>query len=122
MHGILDHMPYVPIKFTSIVSGGFPPYQWFWDFGNGNTSNEQSPTQSYYETGIYRGSVKVVDKHGKTDTQPLVICINNDLSDIFRVMGFSSEPSIGLVGMEMNFFILIDPFNGSYGVSVVCNF
>lgn len=35
------------IQFTGSATGGKAPYTWFWDFGDGTTSNLQNPTHTY---------------------------------------------------------------------------
>ena len=56
------------IRFTSQVIGGFAPYNYLWDFGDGNTSTEASPSYSYKDAGIYNISLKVTDDKGYTNT------------------------------------------------------
>jgi PKD repeat protein len=56
------------IRFTSDVAGGFPPYSYQWDFGDGSTSNEVSPSHSYRDAGMYFVSLKVSDDKGYTNT------------------------------------------------------
>ncbi len=54
--------------FTAEVTGGFAPYHYQWDFGDGNTSNENSPTHSYKNPGIYNVVLKVTDDKGYTNS------------------------------------------------------
>jgi PKD repeat protein len=56
------------IKFTSEVIGGFSPYNYSWDFGDGKTSTEASPSHSFKEAGTYSVSLKVTDDKGYTNT------------------------------------------------------
>jgi len=56
------------VRFTSEVTGGFAPYNYQWDFGDGNTSTDRSPSHSYKESGNYRVSLKVTDDKGYTNT------------------------------------------------------
>jgi len=44
-----------------------------WDFGDGNTSKEESPTVLYTEGGEYTCSVKVTDREGNTKTDSINI-------------------------------------------------
>lgn len=41
---------------------------WTWNFGDGNTSNVQSPKHGYTQTGIYDVTLTVADKFGCTST------------------------------------------------------
>ena len=54
------------IRFTSEISGGFSPYTYTWDFGDGNTSTEANPRHSYKSDGDYTITLKVTDDRGGT--------------------------------------------------------
>ena len=56
------------IHFSAEVIGGFAPYNYQWDFGDGNTSNEISPSHSYKDPGVYFVALKVTDDKGYTNT------------------------------------------------------
>jgi hypothetical protein len=56
------------IRFTSEVAGGFPPYSYQWDFGDGQNSNEVSPAHSYKNAGTYYVILKVSDDKGYANT------------------------------------------------------
>jgi hypothetical protein len=51
------------------IAGGFPPYSYEWDFGDGTTSTEQTPTHTYKADGSYTVSLTVTDDRGNTDTE-----------------------------------------------------
>jgi len=55
------------VQFTGIATGGVPPYTWHWDFGNGDTSNEQCPRYAYNEAGEYNVTLTVTDIAGDID-------------------------------------------------------
>ena len=57
------------IQFTSQIAGGFAPYSYEWDFGDGNISTSESPTHAYKTAGTYTVSLKVTDDRGNTDTE-----------------------------------------------------
>lgn len=54
----------VEIDFESQVTGGFPPYTFHWDFGDGTTSSEKNPSHIFDEAGIYQISFTVTDSQG----------------------------------------------------------
>ena len=54
------------IRFTSEISGGFSPYTYEWDFGDGNASTEANPRHSYKSDGDYTVTLKVTDDRGGT--------------------------------------------------------
>jgi gliding motility-associated-like protein len=49
---------------------------WNWDFGNGNTSNQQNPIYTYSTSGTYNVQLIVTNNTGCSDTivKPLTIC------------------------------------------------
>ena len=57
------------IRFEGQIAGGFAPYSYEWDFGDGETSTSQVPTHAYKEVGSYTVSLTVTDDRGNTDTE-----------------------------------------------------
>jgi len=64
------------IRFESQVSGGFPPYSYEWDFGNGETSTSSDPTHTYKAPGYYNVSLKVTDDRGNPGSRTRDAYIN----------------------------------------------
>jgi len=56
------------VHFTPIVAGGFAPYSYDWDFGDGNTSTESNPAYAYSDDGSYTVSLVVTDDRGNTES------------------------------------------------------
>jgi PKD repeat protein len=56
------------IHFTVEINGGFEPYNYLWDFGDGSTSIERSPAHAYKDSGTYSVAVKVTDDKGYTNS------------------------------------------------------
>ncbi len=55
---------------TVYISGNFAPeVTWHWDFGDGETSESQSPTHTYTAPGTYAVSFTITDELGNTDTE-----------------------------------------------------
>ena len=66
-----------PIQFQGSAEGGEPPYSFHWDFGNGDTSNEEDPVYAYYdEPGVYEVILTVTDNAAATDDNDTTATIN----------------------------------------------
>jgi len=68
----------VSVDFSGSVSGGSPPYNWSWDFDDGNTSYEQNPTHTYGEAGRYSVTLIVTDDYGATGSDTATVEISAD--------------------------------------------
>jgi PKD repeat protein len=64
---------------------------WQWDFGDGLSSNEQDPSHTYTDPGIYTVSLAVTDPEG-SDTE-----IKNDYISVIAI-----EPSQGTIGTQVD--------------------
>jgi len=76
------------VFFSNQVSGGFAPYSFEWDFGDGNTSTgESTPSHTYRSPGSYTVSLKITDDRGNTHTETrkdyIAILTGPKVSDIF---------------------------------------
>jgi len=49
------------IQFIPIIGGGFAPYSYEWDFGDGETSTEGAPVHAYRSDGTYTVALKIKD-------------------------------------------------------------
>jgi len=67
-HGPYYGTPHEIIQFTGTAENGSPPYDFHWDFGDGNTSTMQNPTHSYANIGNYTVVLSVTDATGLTIT------------------------------------------------------
>jgi hypothetical protein len=57
------------VWFDSRVAGGFAPYSYEWDFGDGETSTANNPAHAYKAPGTYTVTLRVTDDKGNTDTE-----------------------------------------------------
>jgi len=52
------------IQFEGFVVNGQSPYTWFWDFGDGDTSDDQNPKHTYANPGNFTVALTVTDYYG----------------------------------------------------------
>jgi hypothetical protein len=82
------HGPYytlidIPIQFSGSATGGIPPYAWFWDFDDGNTSTVKNPKHKYTRPGNYTVTLTIKDSE------------DNNASDITwaKIKGTNNPPN-----------------------------
>lgn len=85
---LIDGMIFIgtPVaEFSSNITQGYSPLnidfydlstagpvtitEWFWDFDDGNNSNLQNPSHTFYESGSYTISLTVTNENDSTDTE-----------------------------------------------------
>ena len=57
------------LQFYPDVAGGFTPYSYAWDFGDGKTSTDSNPLHAYAKAGKYTVSLKITDDRANTVTE-----------------------------------------------------
>ena len=60
------------VTFTSSVSGGVPPYEYSWNFGDGGVSTEPNPVYPYDNTGSFQAFLEVTDSLGHVGVSNLL--------------------------------------------------
>jgi PKD repeat protein len=66
------------ILFIGNASDGIEPYNWSWDFGDGNTSSLQDPQHSYSAQGIYLVNLTVRDDSNATAWEQTTAIIDQE--------------------------------------------
>jgi hypothetical protein len=71
------------IYFKGNATGGIKPYNWSWDFGDGNSSYEQNATHNYSKEGAYVVNLTVTDNNGTgvIDWYTTTAAIGEDIDD-----------------------------------------
>lgn len=71
------------IYFKGNATGGIKPYNWSWDFGDGNTSYEQNATHNYSKEGVYVVNLTVTNDSGNgvIDWYTTTATIGEDIDD-----------------------------------------
>ena len=73
------------IQFNSSATGGTPPYTYHWDFGDGNTSDEEDPVYTYDEADNYTVTLTVTDVMQNTDDDATLATITEESEPIFEI-------------------------------------
>jgi hypothetical protein len=63
------------VSFTAIPTLGTPPYTYYWEFGDGTSSNEQNPNHTYDHAGNYNATVICTDALGLKSSSSILIIV-----------------------------------------------
>jgi len=120
--GVKNHQ----IQLTGTIFGGIPPYTCHWDFGDGNTSEEQNPEHTYFHLGNYTATFTVTDSEGNysSDTAQVTVtaakpsvAITKPVNGIYlmdtRILRFSKPVIIGRITIQ------VDATQEPYGIDRV---
>lgn len=67
----------VNVSFSSVVTGGVPPYTYNWTFGDGNYSSEATPRHDFEAPGTFNVTLTVVDSVRNFATCSLTLVVSN---------------------------------------------
>jgi hypothetical protein len=81
-----------PIQFQGSATGGLEPYSFYWDFGNGDTSEVQNPEYTYEEVNVYDVTLTVTDS-AQNSAEDITSATILDLPCCYEV---SIPPGFGL--------------------------
>ncbi|PKL62972.1 MAG: hypothetical protein CVV31_03000 [Methanomicrobiales archaeon HGW-Methanomicrobiales-2] len=88
------------VQFTDTSAGG--PTSWTWDFGDGETSTEQSPAHTYATAGTYTVSLNATNAAGSnTHTEAGYITVS--AAPVLPVANFSADPTSGTAPLTVTF-------------------
>ena len=95
--------PKAPITFTNTSQGVSAVY--FWQFGDGTTSDEVSPVHTYEKTGSYTVSMRMTDKNGCSDSASVNIKISTATAAFALSDSFSNCPPliVNITNQSTNF-------------------
>jgi PKD repeat protein len=84
----------IPIAFSEVSQGGFPPYRQLWAFGDGATGNQTLVAHEYETNGSYVAQVTVLDSLGVETTTRTTEVIHSA-----PAIELASGPQAGDVGV-----------------------
>lgn len=84
------------------------PVSWQWDFGNGSTSTQQSPSASYTNAGTYKVTLTVKNAAGATHTAEKTVTVWEKPKP-----DFTAGPAKGCIPFNVTFTDKSNPVNGT---------
>ena len=103
------------VQFTGSIFGGIPPYTCHWDFGDGNSSEEQNPRYTYRQVGAFASTFSVTDSEGNYSSDTAIVNVNPDWPSVtitkpvngiyFRdtkILSFPRPVILGQITIEVN--------------------
>ena len=95
------------ISFSATIIGGVRPDSYAWDFGDGGTSTEESPSHRYDTTGTYIVTVTTTDALGRTTTDTETIDVQAPLAGAFALEGPVLWILVGGIGVTLVSALLV---------------
>ncbi|MFC1787380.1 PKD domain-containing protein, partial [Halobacteriota archaeon] len=98
------------VNFTDASTSYDGIISWFWEFGDGTNSTEQSPTHDYAQEGVYTVSLTVTEADTDSDVETklgYITVLNTD-----PIAEFSAIPQIGFKPLTVNFTDLSSSYDG----------
>jgi gliding motility-associated-like protein len=93
------------VQFVDQTKGQAAITDWFWDFGDGNTSNSAFPVHTYTTDGVYTVSLTVTDANGCSSTR-----VKTNYIHLSRpIANFQMDQAITCPGTQINFSDLSIP-------------
>ncbi len=99
------------IEFRGTVIGGNPDYSWYWDFGDGKTSNIQNPNHCYAQDGTYTVILTLTDSFGETSVSSTQIIVNKNQAPIDLII---EGPGKGNINEKYDFKFKATDIDGDY--------
>ncbi|HEC82376.1 MAG TPA: PKD domain-containing protein [Thermoplasmatales archaeon] len=113
----LNPVTTLPVYFTDLSNGlDGSIVLWYWEFGDGSTSDKQNPSHQYYYEGTYVVNLTVWDDDGANDTISKNITVIKPSTD-YILITFSTKNEIFDYNISTNFSFIAyaSAFNYTYG-------
>jgi hypothetical protein len=103
----------IPVQFFSSATGGYKPYTWLWNFGDGTTSTLQNSTHTYINPGNYTVILTVTDDRDNTTSDSTWAKIKESNTPPNKPS--ISGPTSGKAGTPYDYnFVTTDPDNDKW--------
>lgn len=78
---------------TFIDNSAYAPTSWRWDFGDGNSSTQQSPTHEFDRTGTYNVCLTVENEAGSNEVCQLLSFVSTSTKNLFNALPIEVFPN-----------------------------
>ncbi len=98
------------VYLVNMASGGVAPITYSWNFGDGNTSNQQYPVHTYSQVGNYAICLSIADANGCSDTFcDTIFVVVKSSGFTLNVISESQAASVGIEAEEIISFASLYP-------------
>ena len=108
------------ISFSIDVKNGIDPIYYFWNFGDGESSNEKNPKHIYLKPGYYKVKIKVKDKINDADWFHFYYLINDRNPSFTYNVDVTPSIIIEKNFLDINVYINLSK-NGVYDYNIYIN-
>ena len=94
--------PPLEVEFTNLSDFGSGELQsYLWDFGDGETSNDENPVHIFQIAGTYKITLTTTTTHGENTSTPKMLVVSNNEEP--PIAAFIAEPTDGYVPLTVEF-------------------
>ena len=87
------------LEFSGSVSGGASPFRWVWDFGDGESSDDEEASHIYLDEGVYTVMLTVDDRYDTADSDTAEVVVLPSGS----MLADAGGPYEGIPDVEIDF-------------------
>jgi len=88
------------VMFTGVAAGGDGSLDFFWDFGDGETSTEQDPAHTFTGAGVFSTVFTATDADGDLASATVVITVGNASIPVVSIV---ANPTTGTAPLDVDF-------------------
>jgi|GEM_PF-771646 len=95
------------IQFGGTIYGGVLPYNYLWEFGDGNTSTDETPKHAYDHRGNYTVTFTVTDAEGNSSSDTALVVVDYALPTVIITRPTNA---LYIFNMKMKIFPKENPY------------